>query len=231
MSAEYPKFRTAILLGSIGWLLLLFPALFRDYGLIVSGELFRLMATLLSGTVRSHSDAVQVGFLGLQVGPVAASAAILALYAEESGYLRSRVRQVTAFLAAAFLFASAGIGIWLFRDAVNAAGYAGPLPSTAAIMNATHLCSWSLLFVVFGVSQRPLRSTWTRGITALIALEASILTVIFVYAISRQWSIAVVTLRPTRLLTDAIAFAPWPLILAFLAAMWRESTTLRRHEA
>jgi hypothetical protein len=231
MSVGYPNFRKAIILGSIGWILVLFPACFRDYGLLVSGELIRLGTAFFSGSLTSQPDKTQVAFLGLQIGPLAAAAALLSLYTEASRCSGTMARQGASLIAGLMLTMSAVTGIWLFSNALPAPGYAGPPFRIGAIIHAGFLCSWALLFVVFAVSRSPLRSAMTRPIAGLIAAEASLLTAIFILLECRHWLVSGAVPGPARLLVVAVELAPWALMFAFLMATRRESAALSRRQA
>ena len=214
---RYPKLPMAVLLGSIGWLLILYPQSLNLYALIVSGQ--RILLQVITGGSITSSEKFWLSMLGVVIGPLAAALALLAMFSEVWGHWDHRARRAASCIAAVLLLTSAAAVLWqdsLINQGIPPAGTSVAARRAGAVLNSVFLCSWALLFGVFAGTTSPFRSRFTRAIAGLIAIEAALFVVLLLYFV--HW-------RFSHLLATTITVSPYALMLVFLLVARRESAT------
>ncbi len=226
----YPNFKTALILGGIGWLLIPLPQCPRVYELFVSGALLSSGYALLSGGPIMDWRALPVALFGALVGPLAAGSALIAQYKEATGACSAKVRRLAASLASIMLIVSAAAVLWydrLMSAGITPQGYTAASLFAGAILNSSLLTAWALLFGAFAVMKTPFRSIVTRLTAGVIAAETALLLVLLVYSILSHGMGSATAITPARVLMGGVDVLPWVLMLIFILTTLRHAVVSR----
>ncbi len=219
MSTKYLKLPTAVILGGVGWLAIVYPQSRNLSFLITSG--LRTLHTLITGGTLTDPEAINFDMSVIVIGPLAAALALLTFYGESLGSWGPRSRRAASCIVAVLLLASAAAVIW--QHSLMDHGFPPPGTSVAtrwagAILNCVFLCSWALFFGVLASTTSPFRSSFMRAIVGLLAVEAAFFITLLLYLILGHWHFS-------RLLANAISLSPYILMLIFLLVARQESAT------